>query len=71
MAQKVKFATKIDGKVLKELRTYSEESMINISDVVNEAVAQYLQNVSIRPAFKSAAAQVIAENEQLLRALAK
>jgi hypothetical protein len=71
MTSKTKFATKIDEPVLKDLRIYAKESKLNIADIVTAALSQYLQSVRVRPAFKSAADQIISENEELLKILAK
>jgi hypothetical protein len=68
---KVKFATKLDTDVLRELRLYSEESKVSIADVVTAAVASHLENVRVRPAFRKAVDNVIAQNHALLKSLAK
>ena len=70
MAKK-KFATKVSAEVLKDLREYAEQSQLSISDVVDEALKKHLQNVHVRPAFRSAAAQVIESHSELLELLAK
>ncbi len=66
-----KFATQIDEQVLKELKKFADESDRSISGIVSEAVAQYLGNVRVRPAFRSAMSEVIEENAELLERLAK
>ncbi len=66
-----KFATQIDESVLEELKKYSKESDQKISSVVNTAVVEYLQKNRVRPAFRSAMDEVLAENTELLKRLAK
>lgn len=71
MGKRVKFATQIDDQVLNELREYVNASGKRISSVVSEAVAEYLDRIRVRPAFREAADEVIADNEELLSRLAK
>jgi hypothetical protein len=71
MGKRVKFATQIDDQVLDELREYANTSGRRISSVVSEAVAEYLDRIRVRPAFRRAADEVIAGNEELLSRLAK
>jgi hypothetical protein len=66
-----KFATQIDEKVLKDLKSFVEHADRSISSVVTEAVAEYLQRAKLRPAFRSAMEEVIDEHEELLKRLAK
>lgn len=67
----IKFATQIDEKVLKDLKSYVSETDRSISSVVNEAVAEYLQRSKLRPAFRSAMDEILDEHEELLTRLAK
>lgn len=66
-----KFATQIDEKVLKDLKSYVNETDRSISSVVTEAVAEYLQRIKVRPAFRNAMEEVLAEHSELLKRLAK
>ena len=66
-----KFATQIDEKVLNDLKLYAKENDKSISKIVNEAVAEYLQKVKVRPAFMEAMEEVLEENKELLERLAK
>ncbi len=54
-----------------KLRDYANSTDRSISLIVSEAVAQYLERVEVRPAFRTAVDEVIRENEELLRELAK
>lgn len=67
----IKFATQIDEKVLKDLKSYVNETDRSISNVVSEAVAEYLQRSKLRPAFRSAMDEILDEHEELLTRLAK
>ena len=71
MAETVKFSSKIEKQTLDELRKHAEESNKNISFVLNEAVAEYLAKVRLRPVFMEAASAVIEENKVLLQKLAQ
>lgn len=66
-----KFSTKINKEVLVKLRDYANSTDRSISLIVSEAVAQYLERVEVRPVFRTAVDEVIRENEELLRELAK
>lgn len=66
-----KFSTKMNREVLAKLRDYAQASDRSISLIVSEAVAEYLSRVEVRPAFRSAVDEVIRDNEELLRELAK
>ncbi len=66
-----KFATQIDVKVLKELRSYAAQTDRSISSVVSEAVAEYIHRARVRPAFAKAMDEVLNEHSELLQRLAK
>ena len=66
-----KFATQIDEKVLKDLKSYLAKADRSISSVVTESVAEYLQRSKVRPAFRSAMDEVISDHAELLKRLAK
>lgn len=66
-----KFATQLDEKVLKDLKSFVEQTDRSISSVVNEAVAEYLTRAKVRPAFRSAMDEVLDEHAELLKRLAK
>lgn len=66
-----KFSTKMNKEVLAKLRDYASTSDRSISLIVSEAVAEYLSRVEVRPSFRNAVEDVIRENEELLRELAK
>ena len=66
-----KFATQIDEKVLKDLRSFVEQTDRSISSVVSEAVAEYIHRARLRPAFRKAMDEVLDEHAELLQRLAK
>ncbi len=66
-----KFATQLDEKVLKDLKTYVVQADRSISSVVNEAVAEYLHRSKVRPAFRQAMDEILNEHEELFKRLAK
>jgi hypothetical protein len=66
-----KFSTKMNKEVLARLRGYAETSERSIAQIVSEAVAEYLGRIEVRPAFRTAVDEVISENEQLLKELAR
>lgn len=66
-----KFATQIDSEVLRSLKLFAKTADKSISRVVSDAVAEYINKYQVRPAFKSAMDEVLSENEELLKRLAK
>jgi hypothetical protein len=66
-----KFATQIDEKVLKDLKAHAKLEGKSISKIVTQAVHEYINKVKIRPAFRSAMNEVISDNDELLKRLAK
>jgi predicted transcriptional regulator len=66
-----KFATQIDEKVLKDLKTYAKATDRSISGVVSDAVKEYISKAQVRPAFRSAMDEVLEEHSELLKRLAK
>ncbi len=66
-----KFATQIDEKVLKDLKSYVNQADRSISSVVSQAVAEFLQRSKLRPAFRSAMDEVLDDHAELLKRLAK
>ena len=66
-----KFATQLEEEVIEELKSYSKQTSKSISGVVNEAVREYLQKARVRPAFQNAMEEVLKDNSELLKRLAK
>lgn len=67
----VKFATQIDAKIARELRSFAAETDRSISRIVTEAVTEYLAKYRVRPAFRTALDEVITDHTELLERLAK
>lgn len=66
-----KFSTKVNKQVLHKLRMLAKRSNKKIALIVSEALAEYLERVEVRSAFKDAAKEVIASHRDLLKELAK
>ena len=66
-----KFATQIDETALEELKSYAKSTGRSISFVVTQAVEEYLQRARIRPAFRNAMSEILEDNTELLKRLAK
>ena len=66
-----KFSTKLNKKVLHQLKAHAERSSQTISFIVSQALAEYFERSAVRPVFRSAVDEVIRENEELLSELAK
>ena len=66
-----KFATQINESTLEDLRAYSKSTGRSISSVVSEAVGDYLNRASVRPAFRDAMDEVLEDHAELLERLAK
>jgi glutamate-1-semialdehyde aminotransferase len=67
----VKFSSKIDPKVLKELRAFAKESGRSMAAILTEAVAQHLERARVRPAFTRSLDAVIDEHGELLTRLSR
>lgn len=66
-----KFATQIDEKVFEELKLYAAESDRSLSKIVNDALIEYLKKVRVRKVFLDSMDEVLDENDELLKRLAK
>lgn len=71
MGDTVKFSSKLDEATLEELRAYAKRTGRSIASVLTEAVDEYLARVQVRPAFRSAADEVLQEHDELLERLAR
>jgi predicted transcriptional regulator len=71
MAKPEKFASQLDGELLKSLREHAEASGSSISSLLDNAVREYLERVHVRPAFRSAMDEVLEEHGELLERLAR
>ena len=71
MGKAIKFATQIDEKILKDLKSFANQSDRTISSVVTEAVAEFIHRAKVRPAFRRAMEQVLDDDAELLERLAK
>lgn len=71
MASSVKFSSKMDATVLKALRAHAERQGRTLSAVLTAAAEEYLERAAIRPAFRTAAREVLEEHADLLERLAR
>lgn len=71
MGKTEKFASQMDGELLRSLREHAESSGRSISALLDEAVREYLERIRVRPAFRSAMDEVLAEHDELLARLAR
>ena len=67
----VKFSSKMDSEVLRDLKAHAEQEGRTLSSVLSIAVAEYLERAALRPAFREAAAEVIDDHAELLERLAR
>jgi len=67
----VKFSSKMEAKVLNELRTFAEREGRTVSAVLTTAAEEYLKRAALRPAFRKAAREVLDEHADLLARLAR
>lgn len=66
-----KFSSKMDEKILEDLRSFAKEQEMDISAVLTEAVSDLLNKKRIRPAFKKATDEAFIEFDEALKDLAK
>ncbi len=66
-----KFSSKMDEKVLEDLRSFAKEQNMDISAVLTEAVCDLLNKKRVRPAFKKASVEAFEEFDEALKELAK
>lgn len=71
MSTAKKFSSKMDEKVLEQLRQFASDSNTDISSILTEAVKDLLLKKRIRPVFRQAADEVFADFDKALNELAK
>lgn len=71
MATAKKFSSKMDEALLKSLKELAEESGIEISALLEEAVRDFLNKNQMRPAVLSAAERAMDQFEEAFKELAK
>lgn len=69
--KRVKFTTRVDEKVLEDLRAVAKETGTSISKLVTDALAAHVQRARVRPAFREAMEEVLDEHEEVLHRLAR
>ena len=71
MSATVKFSSKMDAKVLDKLRAHAKASGRTLASVLDDAAAEYLERVLVRPVFRRSTERVLDRNAELLSRLAK
>jgi len=61
----------MDARVLRELRSYAKQVERPLSSLLTEAVAEYLERIKVRPAFRAGTDAVMKQHEELLQRLAR
>ncbi|MBI4237670.1 MAG: hypothetical protein HY696_04520 [Deltaproteobacteria bacterium] len=67
----LKVSTIVDAKIWREFKRLAEDSHQNLSGLLTEALADFLQRKRVRPTFLKHMEASLQENEQLGRLLAK
>jgi len=67
----VKFSSKMQREALEALRAHAQEQGRTLAGVLTEAAQDYLAKKRVRPAFRDAAAAILADHHELLARLAK
>jgi predicted transcriptional regulator len=71
MGKAEKFASQLDGELLRSLREHAEATGRSISALLDDAVREYLERAHVRPAFRSAMDEVLEDHDELLKRLAR
>ena len=67
----IKISSRVEVHVWEELRMLAKESHQNVSDLLTEAISDYLQRRRIRPAVLDRLSDSIQENDELGQLLAR
>jgi len=67
----IKISSKVEAKVWEDLRLLAKESHQNVSGLLTEAIADYIQRRRVRPAVLDHLADSMNENEELGKLLAR
>lgn len=70
MAKAEKFASQLDGELLQSLREHAAKTGRSISALL-DAIREYRERAHVRPAFRSAMDEVLADHDELLKRLAR
>jgi hypothetical protein len=66
-----KFASQLDGELLRSQREHAEATGRSISALLDDAVREHLERAHVRPAFRSAMDEVLEDHDELLKRLAR
>lgn len=67
----IKISSKVEEDTWNDLKALAEESHRNISGVLTEAIAEYVQRRRVRPEVREAVLSSIADNRELGELLAR
>ena len=67
----IKISSKVEAEVWEELRLLAKESNQNVSDLLTEAISDYLQRRRVRPDLLEHLSDSMTENDELGQLLAK
>ena len=67
----IKVSSKVEEKVWSDLKALAEESHQNVSGLLTEAIAEYVQRRRVRPTVLKHLEESIERNEELGRLLAR
>jgi predicted transcriptional regulator len=67
----IKISSKVEAEVWEELRLLAKESNQNVSDLLTEAISDYLQRRRVRPDLLEHFSDSMTENDELGQLLAK
>jgi predicted transcriptional regulator len=67
----IKISSKVEAQVWEELGLLAKESNQNVSDLLTEAISDYLQRQRVRPDLLEHLSDSMTENDELGQLLAK
>lgn len=67
----IKISSRVEERVWEELRSLAKESNQNVSDLLTEAISDYLQRRRVRPVVLEHLSDSMTENDELGHLLAK
>ncbi len=69
--QTIKISSKVDEVIWKDLKTLAKEQHRNISDLLTEAIREYIARKRVRVEIRSHLETSIEQNDELLELLSK
>jgi len=69
--ENIKISSKVDADTWEELKALARESHQNVSDLLTEAISEYIQRKRVRPVVLKHLEHSMTENDELGKLLAK